>query len=81
MTAAIEPVQAPVIGNGIATNRISPIRLYFWTILPRRIVLSNNQLKKRLKTASLLNNLVMASRNNRIKGTGSIFPMTAKKKA
>ena len=79
--AASEPVQAPVMGRGMATNNISPILSYLSIIFPRRLVRSNNQVKIRLKSSTLLSNLETLSRNSSIKGIGSILPMIDIRKA
>ena len=42
-TAISEPVQAPVMGRGIATNSTRPIRPYLSTSFPRRLVRSKSQ--------------------------------------
>ena len=47
--AATQPVQAPVIGRGIATKRITPIASNLSISLLFLLVLSNNQPKKRSK--------------------------------
>ena len=80
-TAASEPVQAPVIGRGMATNSARPIRSYFSIIFPRRLVRSKSQFRNLSRRAILPNHLVMASRNSRIKGTGSRLPMIASSRA
>ncbi len=80
-TAANEPVQAPVTGRGMATNNAKPIRSYLSTTLPRFLVCSKSHCRNRSKKPTLLRNLEMASRNSRIRGTGSRLPMIANGRA
>ena len=47
--AAMQPVHAPVTGNGIPTNRASPKNSYFSINVPRFRVLLNSQFKKDLR--------------------------------
>lgn len=47
--AAAQPVQAPVTGRGIATNKISPKASNLSINSLLLLVLSNNQVKKRSK--------------------------------
>jgi len=48
--AAKAPVQAPVKGKGMATNKIKASSLNFWNFLECLfLVFSNSQTKKRLK--------------------------------
>ena len=53
--AATVPVQAPVMGKGMATNRASPKASYFWTISALFLVRSKSQLKNfsKIQNASL----------------------------
>ncbi len=74
--AAIEPVQAPVIGKGSATKIARPSVLYFSTIRERDLVCENNQSKKRLKGLHLERNLEKGPRNNKIKIAGIRLPIT-----
>jgi len=80
-TAASEPVQAPVTGSGIATNRARPIRSYLLIIFPRRLVRSKSQWSIFSKIPILLRSLEKVSRNNRRKGTGKRLPMIANRRA
>ena len=66
IVAAIEPVQAPVTGRGMATNNTSPIRLYLSTIFPRRLVRSSNQWNHLLKMPILLRRLDIAPREAKL---------------
>ena len=80
-TAAREPVQAPVIGRGIATNNVRPIFSYLSIILPRFRACSKRNSSILLKIPILLKGLDIALRNNRIKGTGNRLPIIARRKA
>lgn len=70
-----EPVQAPVIGSGIATKSTRPNRSYLSTISPRRLVMARNHWINLSRKRTLLNSEIMASRNLRRKGTGNTFPI------
>ena len=80
MLAAKEPVQAPVVGNGIATKRIRPINSYFSIRVVLRLVLSSSQLKNFEKKDRVLNFLVIGEKTKSRIGTGRIFPITEKRK-
>jgi len=80
-TPASEPVQAPVTGNGMATNSISPTRLYLSIILPRRRARLSSHSKYLLKILTLPKCREMATRNNRMIGTGMRLPARASRKA
>ena len=80
-TAASEPVQAPVIGRGMATNNARPIFSYLSIILPRFRACSKRKSKNFLNMPILLRGLEIALRNNKIKGTGNRLPIIARKKA
>ena len=81
IVAASEPVQAPVTGRGIATNRVKPIRLYLSTTLPRRLVLSSSQRSHLLKMPVVLRRRETAPKNNSSKGTGIWLPIIASRRA
>ena len=67
IVAASEPVQAPVIGRGTATNKAKPMRLYLSTIPPRRLVRSSSQLNQLLKIPILLRRREIVFKNNKIR--------------
>ena len=76
--AAIEPVHAPVIGRGMATNNIKPIDLYFSTIVLLLLVRLKSQSKNILKGFIRLKSLEKGPRNSRSGMTGIMFPRIAK---
>ncbi len=80
-TASSEPVQAPVIGKGIATNNARPMPSYLSISFPRFLVRSKSHFKIRSKKAILLSSREAVSRNSRMKGTGNILPIMANRKA
>jgi len=79
--ATSEPVQAPVIGSGMATSITSPSCLYLSTTLPRRRASSSSQLNHRLKMPILFRRWEIALKNSRSRGTGIRLPMIASNRA
>lgn len=79
--AAIEPVQAPVNGSGIATNSISPIRSYFSMSLPCCLVRWKTQFTSFLPVPILLIMLANDSKKSSSMGTGSKLPVIARQNA
>ena len=79
--AAIDPVQAPVIGRGMATNNVKPIFSYFSMVFLRRLVWLKTQLTAFWPTSTRLTALANESKNSKRIGTGSRLPITAKQKA
>ncbi len=78
IVAAKEPVQAPVVGNGMATNKIKPKNSYFSTRVALRLVLSSSQLKKPEKKDSFRNLSLIGEKRQSNIGTGSILPIIEK---
>lgn len=75
--AATEPVQAPVMGKGMATKSIRPIDLYLSTTALLLLVRLNSQSKKILKNFILLSSLEKGPSNSSMGETGIIFPTIA----
>jgi len=75
IAAAKEPVQAPVVGNGMATNSTNPQNSYFSTIFALHFVLSSNQLKNLRRKGSLLNLSLIGENNKSSIGTGRMLPI------
>lgn len=75
--AATDPVQAPVIGAGIATNNIRPSVLYLFINLLRLTVRLNNQVKKRSAIGYLRRFRSAGLSNNKMGKTGTKLPHTA----
>jgi hypothetical protein len=74
--AATLPVQAPVTGKGIMTNRTNPKASYFSTKRERLRVRENHQEKNLSNGLNLLKNLETGPKNKRRGTTGIIFPIT-----
>ena len=79
--AAIDPVQAPVMGRGIATKSINPILSYLSIVCPRRLVRSKTQLTTLCPIPTRLTALASDSKNNKSTGTGIKLPRMHKQKA
>jgi len=77
--AATHPVQAPVIGSGIATKNIRPKNSYFSIRPERLLVRSKSQWKNLLKGQNLLKNPETGSSKKSIGTTGTRFPIIEKK--
>ena len=75
--AATDPVQAPVIGAGMATNNIKPRALYLLINLLRLVVRLNNQVRKRSAIGYFRRFLSAGLSNNKIGKTGTKLPQTA----
>jgi len=74
--AAIVPVQAPVMGKGIATNNINPNASYRWTISALFLVWLNSQLKKALNKEILESAIEIGCNKKYIGITGIRFPIS-----
>jgi len=76
-----EPVQAPVNGNGTATNMINP-RYSYLIILPsaRSLVLLKSQSMTFVQNRNLLKNFSTNLKNKRTNGIGNMLPSIAKGK-
>jgi hypothetical protein len=79
--AAIEPVQAPVTGSGIATNKTSPKAPYLSTSLLRLLTWPNHQVMNLSANGKRLSHLWSDSKKGRIKIIGIILPATDRKYA
>ena len=77
--AATLPVQAPVIGSGIITNKISPNSSYFLISFPFFRVRANSHSKNFLKNAILIKKLTPYFRIKSMNGIGKKFPKIAKR--
>jgi len=79
--AISEPVQAPVNGNGTATNMINP-RYSYLIILPsaRSLVLLKSQSMTFVQNRNLLKNFSTNLKNKRTNGIGNMLPSIAKGK-
>ena len=79
--ATIEPVQAPVTGKGIATNKIRPRAPYFSTIPPRRLDIVKTKFRILSKSRTLLRTLDTGPSRSSRKGTGRRLPANATRNA
>jgi len=70
------PVQAPVVGKGIATNTISPKYPQRETFLDFFLILANHQFKTLPIILNFINFLKRKSKRKNKGTTGSIFPKT-----
>jgi len=80
--AAAVPVQAPVIGNGMATNRTSVIKVPYFAALEVNLflVLANIQVKNLLKNVDLsISHFETGSNNHNNSMAGIKLPITAHK--
>ena len=79
VAAASDPVQAPVSGRGMATNRQSPQNEHFSIFALFLTAFLSSQAAKRLKNLIFERCIqyIIFRMNSRIKGTGSMFPSTA----
>ena len=76
--AATHPVQAPVTGKGMATNKASPMDSYRCTISAFFSVRANSHSKKRRHNLNLLKYLETGSSPNNRGTTGKRLPRMAK---
>ena len=75
MDATKAPVHAPVPGKRTATSKKSPKFLYLFTFSPLRWALISNLSITGAVFSYVLSQEKILRKNNKIKGTGIIFPM------
>ena len=81
--AAIDPVQAPVTGNGMATKIIKASCPYFW-YLPANFFLARSKSQEKNLLAvfdRLIKNSDTGPSSQSMKNAGKIFPITEIKKS